>query len=117
MTDIVTITLNPAVDLSTAVDKIMPVAKLRGKSQRRDPGGGGINVDARRSLRAPPIPITPRSALAAGDSFLAALVWRLASDDSAQTLFASRSLPAPRPCSIPARNYAGRTTSRASPVK
>jgi 6-phosphofructokinase 2 len=44
MTDIVTITLNPAVDLSTSVDRIQPVAKLRGQSQRRDPGGGGINV-------------------------------------------------------------------------
>ena len=44
MTDIVTITPNPAVDLSTAVDRIMPVAKLRAQSQRRDPGGGGINV-------------------------------------------------------------------------
>jgi len=44
MTDIVTITPSPAVDLSTAVDKIVPVAKLRGQSQRRDPGGGGINV-------------------------------------------------------------------------
>ena len=44
MTDIVTITPSPAVDLSTAVDRIVPVAKLRGRSQRRDPGGGGINV-------------------------------------------------------------------------
>jgi 6-phosphofructokinase 2 len=44
MTDIATITLNPAIDLSTTVDKILPVAKLRGQSQRRDPGGGGINV-------------------------------------------------------------------------
>jgi 6-phosphofructokinase 2 len=44
MTDIATITPNPAIDLSTTVDKILPVAKLRGKSQRRDPGGGGINV-------------------------------------------------------------------------
>ena len=44
MTDIVTITPNPAVDLSTVVDKILPVAKLRGQSQRRDPGGGGVNV-------------------------------------------------------------------------
>ncbi|ANV99136.1 1-phosphofructokinase family hexose kinase [Bradyrhizobium icense] len=42
--DIVTVTPNPAVDLSTAVDRIVPVAKLRGRSQRRDPGGGGINV-------------------------------------------------------------------------
>jgi len=44
MTDIATITPNPAIDLSTTVDKIVPVAKLRGQSQRRDPGGGGINV-------------------------------------------------------------------------
>ncbi|MGY3534490.1 1-phosphofructokinase family hexose kinase [Bradyrhizobium sp. USDA 4452] len=44
MTDIVTITANPAVDLSTSVEKIVPVYKLRGTSQRRDPGGGGINV-------------------------------------------------------------------------
>ncbi|HMM87790.1 1-phosphofructokinase family hexose kinase [Bradyrhizobium sp.] len=44
MTDIATITPNPAIDLSTAVDRIVPVAKLRGRTQRRDPGGGGINV-------------------------------------------------------------------------
>lgn len=30
MVDIATITPNPAVDLSTSVDKILPVAKLRG---------------------------------------------------------------------------------------
>jgi 6-phosphofructokinase 2 len=44
MTDIVTITPNPAVDLSISVEKIVPVAKLRSTSQRCDPGGGGINV-------------------------------------------------------------------------
>ncbi|MGE5156894.1 MAG: 1-phosphofructokinase family hexose kinase [Gemmatimonas sp.] len=44
MTAVVTITPNPAVDVSTAVEKIVPVAKLRGILQRRDPGGGGINV-------------------------------------------------------------------------
>lgn len=44
MIDIATITPNPAIDLSTVIDKIMPVAKLRGRTQRRDPGGGGINV-------------------------------------------------------------------------
>ena len=44
MTDIVTVTPNPAVDVSTAVERIVPVTKLRGTSQRRDPGGGGINV-------------------------------------------------------------------------
>ena len=44
MTDIVTITPNPAVDLSTSVENILPTRKLRGMSQRRDPGGGGVNV-------------------------------------------------------------------------
>jgi 6-phosphofructokinase 2 len=44
MTDIVTITPNPAVDLSTSVEKVLPVHKLRGLWQRRDPGGGGINA-------------------------------------------------------------------------
>lgn len=44
MSAILTITPNPAVDVSTAVDRIVPVAKLRGIGQRRDPGGGGINV-------------------------------------------------------------------------
>ncbi len=44
MSDIATVTINPAVDLSTTIDRIVPVAKLRGTTQRRDPGGGGINV-------------------------------------------------------------------------
>jgi 6-phosphofructokinase 2 len=44
VTGIVTVTPNPAVDLSTSVDRISPTLKLRGTSQQRDPGGGGINV-------------------------------------------------------------------------
>jgi 6-phosphofructokinase 2 len=44
MTDIVTVTPNPAVDVSMSVEKIIPVRKLRGSEPRRDPGGGGINV-------------------------------------------------------------------------
>ena len=44
MTDIVTLTPNPAVDISTSVEKIVPVNKLRCTTQLRDPGGGGINV-------------------------------------------------------------------------
>lgn len=44
MAAIVTVTPNPSVDLSTTVERIIPVHKLRGMSQRRDPGGGGINV-------------------------------------------------------------------------
>lgn len=44
MVEIVTVTLNPAVDLSTSVERVTPTLKLRGRSLRRDPGGGGINV-------------------------------------------------------------------------
>lgn len=44
MVDIVSITPNPAVDLSASGDKILPVAKLRGTSERHDPRGGGINI-------------------------------------------------------------------------
>ncbi len=44
MSAIVTITLNPAVDIYTSVAKLAPVHKLRCDAERRDPGGGGINV-------------------------------------------------------------------------
>ena len=44
MNDIVTVTLNPAVDLSTAVDRVVDTHKLRCEAPQRDPGGGGINV-------------------------------------------------------------------------
>ena len=44
MTDIITLTINPAIDVSTAVERVAPVHKLRCTLARRDPGGGGINV-------------------------------------------------------------------------
>ena len=44
MADIVTLTMNPAIDLSTAVERVAPERKLRCEGLRRDPGGGGINV-------------------------------------------------------------------------
>lgn len=44
MTDIATFTPNPAIDISTSVDRVVPVRKLRCARQQRDPGGGGINV-------------------------------------------------------------------------
>ena len=40
----VTLTPNPAVDLSTSIDRVVPTLKLRCAAPRRDPGGGGINV-------------------------------------------------------------------------
>jgi 6-phosphofructokinase 2 len=44
MTEIVTFTPNPAVDVSACVERVVPTRKLRCTAQRRDPGGGGINV-------------------------------------------------------------------------
>jgi 6-phosphofructokinase 2 len=44
MAEIVTLTPNPAIDLSTSLDRIVPMRKLRCAPQRRDPGGGGVNV-------------------------------------------------------------------------
>jgi 6-phosphofructokinase 2 len=41
---IVTLTLNPALDVSTAVPRVEPAHKLRCEPPRFDPGGGGINV-------------------------------------------------------------------------
>jgi len=42
--DILTITLNPALDLSTSTDSVRPGTKLRCAALSMDPGGGGINV-------------------------------------------------------------------------
>jgi 6-phosphofructokinase 2 len=44
MASIVTLTPNPAIDISTSVEEVVPVRKLRCAKARRDPGGGGINV-------------------------------------------------------------------------
>lgn len=41
---ILTVTLNPALDLSTATDEVRPDLKLRCDKPVVDPGGGGINV-------------------------------------------------------------------------
>lgn len=101
MVDIVTITSKATVDF---IDKILPVTKAsrhvgtsrpRAGSRRQGPyqGRPGVRrcvddgpswrgacfVTRDQILRAQPLPITPRSAVGAGDSFLAALIWRRAS--------------------------------------
>jgi 6-phosphofructokinase 2 len=43
-TAIVTLTINPCLDISAEVDHVLPTKKLRCQNDRRDPGGGGINV-------------------------------------------------------------------------
>lgn len=47
--DIVTVTLNPALDLATSATDIRPGPKLRCAPPQSDPGGGGINVS--RAIR------------------------------------------------------------------
>ncbi len=44
MTDILTITLNPALDVATFCEELQPNHKLRCAHAERFPGGGGINV-------------------------------------------------------------------------
>ena len=41
---IVTVTMNPALDIATSADVVMPTDKIRCSAARYDPGGGGINV-------------------------------------------------------------------------
>jgi len=41
---IITLTLNPAVDLATEAETIFPTRKVRSATEQFDPGGGGINV-------------------------------------------------------------------------
>lgn len=44
MTPVVTLTMNPAIDKNTSVDRVVAEDKLRCEAPRREPGGGGINV-------------------------------------------------------------------------
>lgn len=44
VSEIVTLTFNPSVDISTSVPRIAPFSKLRCAPPHYDPGGGGINV-------------------------------------------------------------------------
>ena len=44
MRDILTITLNPALDVAASVPHVTAGAKLRCGPERNDPGGGGLNV-------------------------------------------------------------------------
>lgn len=44
MAHIVTLTINPAVDVAYDVDEVLPTEKLRSTSEHYNAGGGGINV-------------------------------------------------------------------------
>jgi 6-phosphofructokinase 2 len=64
MDRVVTVTLNPAVDMSTATEYVVADRKLRCDTRTFDPGGGGINV-ARvlRELGVPALAIWTRGGL------------------------------------------------------
>ena len=47
-TPVVTLTLNPALDMSTEVGTLVPDVKLRCSEPMLDPGGGGLNVSRAR---------------------------------------------------------------------
>ena len=49
-TPVVTLTLNPALDMSSEVAALIPDHKLRCSEPQLDPGGGGLNV-SRAPLR------------------------------------------------------------------
>lgn len=44
MPEIVTLTVNPAIDIATSVERMTDTHKMRCAPARNDPGGGGINV-------------------------------------------------------------------------
>lgn len=44
MTDILTLTMNPALDVLTTIDKVSDTHKMRCGSALKHPGGGGVNV-------------------------------------------------------------------------
>jgi 6-phosphofructokinase 2 len=44
MKPIVSLTLNPALDMSSEADEVRPIRKVRTSAERFDAGGGGINV-------------------------------------------------------------------------
>jgi len=49
MESILTITMNPTIDKSTRIDRVVPERKLRCEAPHYEPGGGGINVS--RAIR------------------------------------------------------------------
>lgn len=44
MPPIVTLTLNPTVDIASDADAVQPIRKVRTRGESFDPGGGGVNV-------------------------------------------------------------------------
>lgn len=61
MKNIYTLTLSPAVDKSSTIDRVLPERKLRCTAPRYEPGGGGINVSrAIRKLGGDSVAVYPK---------------------------------------------------------
>ncbi len=95
MRPIITLTMNPAVDVTTSVDELVPCTKLRCARSRYDPGGGGVNVS--RTIRELGGESTALVlALAGGPSLVDACCRGVAAAAAAVTTPATELLPARR---------------------
>jgi 6-phosphofructokinase 2 len=56
MSKVFTLTMNPALDVSTSIDKVVHTDKLRCAAAKTQPGGGGINVARVLSVLSPDSP-------------------------------------------------------------
>ena len=56
MSKVFTLTMNPALDISTSIDKVVHTDKLRCAAAKIQPGGGGINVARVLSVLNPDFP-------------------------------------------------------------
>lgn len=64
---IVTVTMNPALDVAISTDVMMPTDKMRCGATRYDPGGGGINVARVAHALGAPVVAMFRAGGASGD--------------------------------------------------
>jgi 6-phosphofructokinase 2 len=80
---VLTITVNPALDVSMTVDRLVPDAKLRARDSRREAGGGGVNVS--RVLQRLGVPST--AFVVAGGPIGAELIARMEAEDLDVTTF------------------------------
>ena len=78
-----TVTVNPALDVSMTVDRLVPDAKLRARDARREAGGGGVNVS--RVLQRLGVPAT--TFVVAGGPIGAELIARMEAEDLDVTTF------------------------------
>ena len=81
MTQIVTLTMNPALDISTSVDTVVPTHKLRCSEEQTQPGGGGINISrVVRRLE------TPTTAIYPSGGFTGQILTQLLEHENVQSL-------------------------------